>query len=488
MLVSTASGGGLEDEKWIEVSTDNFTIRSTLGKRKTVDLIRQLEVLKAAVPLLTSADNVGTPVPTNIYAVKRAADFDEFGISRDYVGLFRGRLRNNTIFIRDVPSMDEASIILHEYVHFLMRTHSAVAYPRWYHEGHAEYLGNLQVSRSDFMVGASPEARVRGILSYRWLSAEQLMDPDEYEGLSRNQKSMFYSQSWALVHYLLNRDDRETSFGQDLRSYLDLVADGHTEVAAFESAFGIPRKELASTLKSYLRYKCCNVFGYEIEQLNLAFSPKTRTVPKPEIALGLAQAGLSVGAYESATRWYEIAATAAETRAAAEAGLGDMLKFKGDYDGAQPHFELAEELGPDDPYIQLDVGEFWLDKASTTDDPEERTELARRARKSFVKAWKLDASIPETYVMNGRAYLVEGVSPEKAVAMFEEAQYLFPASLIIRMNLAEAYAHAGRNDEAIQTAQVILSWGHGNDRPAEFATELIERLSTADASSVAMKD
>lgn len=477
LLLSSASAKELEDEKWLEVSTDNFTIRSTLGKRKTVDLIRQLEVLRAAVPLLTNTDKIESAIPTHIYALSRASDFDAFGINRDYVGLYRNRLRNNTIFIRDMPHMDEASVILHEYVHFMMHTHSAAAYPRWYHEGYAEYLGSLQVNRDDFLVGASPEGRVFRILDRRWLTAEQMMDPEEFAGLSRNQLGMFYAQSWALVHYLTHRKDRETTFGQDMRSYLNLVAQGNSEVTAFTNAFGVAPDELTSKLKSYLRYKCCDVFGYKIDQLQFEFEPQVRTMGKNEISLGLAQAALSVGAYDSATRWYQIAAELEETRAAAEAGLGDMLKFKGEYDAAQPHFELAEELGADDPYVQLDVGEFWLDKASEATDPEEQHALARKARQKFVRAWKLDPAIPETYVMNGRAYLLEGNSEDKAVQMFEEAEYLYPANLTIRMDLANAYALVGRNADAVRTAQVILSWGHGNDRPAEFAKELIERLS-----------
>jgi len=482
-LVSTAAGKDLEDEKWIEASTDNFTIRSILGKRKTLDLLRQLEVLRTAVPLLTNSDRVEPPVPTKIYAVKRASHFDEFGIDRDFVGLFQPRLRNNTILVRDVPNMDEASIILHEYVHFLMRTHSGVAYPRWYHEGYAEYLGSVQISRNDFRIGAVPEARVYGILNFSWLSAEQLMNPDEYDSLSRNQTARFYSQSWALVHYLLNRQDRNSSFAEEMRSYLQLVAGGNTEVAAFEEAFGIARDELVSTLKSYLRYKCCNVFEYEIEQLQLDFSPTVRALSKAEVALGLGQAALALGEYDSAKRWYEIAVTAEDTRAAAEAGLGDLLKFDDRHEAALVHFKRAAELGPDDAYVQLDVGEFWLDQAAAANLPAERKDFARRARRSFLKAWKIDSSIPEIYVMNGRAYLLEGASLDKAVEMFEEAQFLFPANLQIRMDLADAYARSGRNEEAIRAAQVILSWGHGNDRPAEFARTLIDQLSTDDTTS-----
>ena len=85
--------------------------------------------MRLAVPLLTNIERIESAIPTHIYAVKRAADFDIFGIDRNYVGIFRSRLRNNSILIRNTPNMDEAVIVLHEYVYFLLRNHSGLAYP-----------------------------------------------------------------------------------------------------------------------------------------------------------------------------------------------------------------------------------------------------------------------------------------------------------------------------------------------------------------------
>lgn len=473
---SVLMGKELEDQKWIEVSTANFLIRSTLSERKTIKLIRDLDLLRAAVPLFTNIESVDSAIPTNILAIKRAADFEIFGVDRNYVGWFRSRLRNNTILIRDTPSMDEAAIIIHEYVHFLMRNHSGLAYPRWYDEGFAEYLSAIKFSRNTFEVGHAPEHRVYGILDSKWLTARQLLDPVEYQKLDTGDRQMFYAQSWALVHFLMNRTDRKSNYAEDMRDYLDLISSGSGEVGAFESAFGIPGKELPTKLKSYLRYGCCNVAGYKIEQLQSEFAPEVRALSRAEASLALGQTALATGKFDVARRWYEIAAEDEETRPWAEAGLGDLLKFDGEYEAAQPHFETAVALAPDDAYIQLDVGEFWLGRIGTTESQSEKDVYLQRARRSFVAAWKLNASMPETYVMNGRAYLIEGSRIDKAIEMFEEAGYLYPSNVQIQIQLAEAYAMDDRKDDAIRTAQLILSWDHGNNNPAKFANALISRL------------
>ena len=296
-----------------------------------------------------------------------------------------------------------------------------------------------------------------GILSLKWLTAQQFLDPDEYENLDSSEISMFYAQSWALVHFLLNRKNRESTYAEDMANYLGLVSSGSGELEAFESAFGIPGEDLQKTLRSYLRYDCCGALGYKLEQLQAKFAPDVRTLSRAEISLSLGQTALALGEFDAARRWYEIATGEAETRPWAEAGLGDLLKFKGEYEAAQPHFESAIALAPDDPYIQLDVGEFWLGRIAANDVQSEKEAYLQRARRGFVAAWKLDPSMPETYVMDGRTYLIESLRIDKAIEMFEEAQYLYPPNLQIRMNLAEAYARVARNDDAIRTAEIILS-------------------------------
>jgi tetratricopeptide (TPR) repeat protein len=159
---------------------------------------------------------------------------------------------------------------------------------------------------------------------------------------------MFYGQSWALMHFLFNRSDRTSSFSDDMRRYMVLTADGTDELVAFEMAFGIPQKRIWTTVKRYLR-KCCNVFRLNVAKLQPEFEPQVRNLSRSEISLDLAQIALQSRHFDAAKRCYELAAQDEKTRPWAEAGLGDLLKFDGEYEAARPHFEKA--LAPGDPYI-----------------------------------------------------------------------------------------------------------------------------------------
>lgn len=390
--------------------------------------------------------------------------------------------------MRESLDLDETSVILHEYVHFLTRNYTGQSFARWFDEGFAEYLSSTAIIRDGFQIGLPNENRLKSLQYRNWISPRKLIVPDEYEKLNRDDKGMYYAQAWILVHFLMNRDDRESRFADDMLHFVKLTVDGSEELAAFETAFGIPPEYLWRNVGSYLTKTCCTAFVLKIEELQPDFEPTIRKITRTEISLNLGQIAARFRKYDEAEKWYEIALRDEATRPWAEAGLGDLLKFTGDYGAARPHFETAVALKPDDPHIQLDAAEFWLTMATNSRFPSEQEDYLKRARMNFVAAWKLDDTMPETYAMYGRSYLMEGSNVEKAVEMFEQAALLHPSSVQIRAMLTEAYAAVGRNDDAIGQARLILAWGHEDSEPARVARSTIARLTRDDADEIVSAD
>ena len=463
----------LEDHNWIEVRTPNFAILSILGEKDTVELARYLESFRVAASHVTNIRRMDASIPINILALRRPGDFKKFGFEKA-VGVFIPGIRNNTILIRDTARMSEVSIILHEYTHFLTRNHGGHLYPRWFDEGFAEYLGATKKNQfGELEIGHVPEERRYSFANHRWVPMRYIISPKDYDGWNRERIWMFYSESWGLVHFLLNRKGRDTSFGEDMANYIQLVESGVEELAAFERAFGISAKELDTQVGRYLNAGGLPGFRMKIEQLLPDFQPEVLPVSRAQASLALAKLALRREKLELAKRWYEVAASDESTRAHAAAGLGDVFKFQDEFDAARPHFETALELAPDDPYVQLDVAEYWHDLAEEPESATEQTELFERARSHYVKAWNLDDTIPETYAMFGLTYLNEGKNFDKAVEMLEQAEYLLPSNLNIRLWLAEAYMGAGRAADAESRARSVLAWSHGESEAAKRAKEIL---------------
>ena len=69
----------IEEYKWIEVKSSNFTIRSPLSKSETVKALRHLELLRAVIPPHMLAYNRDKPVPDVIYLFKGPNQMKKIG-------------------------------------------------------------------------------------------------------------------------------------------------------------------------------------------------------------------------------------------------------------------------------------------------------------------------------------------------------------------------------------------------------------------------
>jgi len=475
LAAPVVSGKSLEDRQWIEVQTANFKVRSLLDRKKTIELARYLELFRAAVTVLTNASDTDSPIPTEIFAVKGPGDFAKFGLGKNLAGIFMPNLRRNTILIRNTLGMTETGIILHEYTHFMLRNHSKHHYPQWYDEGFAEYLSGTRIKNGYFEIGLVPSGRRNSFIYSRWIPMKRILTAEDYDDWRDEDKAMFYAEAWALVHYLFNRSDTNSSFAPRLAHFLELLESGEEEIAAFETAFGIDANVLNRNVKKYLKSRLMG-FRINIEKLLPEFTPGIRRLSREEVCLALGQLALQRAKTDLAEHWFTVALSDKTTQPEAEAGLGDILKFDEKFDLALPHFEKAAALAPQNPYIQIDAGEYWSDRAQSAPEQGINTEDLDRARAHYVAAWKLDDSIPEIYAMYGLTYLTEGENYPKAVEMLEAANDRLPSNLDIRLMLAQAYAGAKRNEQALKEARFVLTWSHEDSEAAKQARELLSQL------------
>lgn len=475
-----ALGKELEDRDWIEVRTPNFRIRSVLKKNDTIELAQHLEMLRVAVSIMTNVNRLESPVPTEIFAVRNKGDFQRLGGRPDSVGIFQSRMRKNLIVIHDISGMDAASVIMHEYVHFLLRNHSRLHYPKWYDEGLAEYLGASKTRYGKFQIGGAPKGRVASLLNTPWIPMQEILSPEDYAEWDAERKSTFYAEAWALVHFLQHRPERETSRSQDMTRYIELIESGQGAVEAFEEAFGITVEDLDDQVQRHIGGRTIPVYRVSIDKHLEDIEPELISLSREQISLALGQVALAQGDLDSAKRWFTIARTDETLRPSAEAGLGDVFKFGDDFTAAQPHFEQAIALAPDDPYIQLDFAEYWHDRAAVPDDAGDRATYLARAREHYVEAWKLDDSMPETYAKYADTFMMEGRRYDFAVELLEQAENLLPSSFRVRMMLAEAYLGAGRTEDALAAARTILAWSHAKSSAAKRAREILDKLSSGE--------
>lgn len=465
---------------WIEVRTPNFVLLSPMRMAEAAELASDLESFRSVVEIVTGRKIPPSPVPVRVYAFDSERTYRPFSL-HGAAGYFASSMRASTIVVSDWrwQGFEARDVLQHEYVHFLLRNRGHHAYPPWYDEGMAEFLSTVQRRNDAVEIGRPARHRIREPRRSDWLPLEDLLGLRSFEGLSGELTASFYAEAWAFVHYLYLGREGPKKRGE-LTLYLKALRAGSSNEEAVVQAFGAESRVLGHQLRSYLERGHYTYFTASPERFDAGATPQVRVLSEAQVASALGELSNAIGRYEQAERHYAAALVARPGDARALAGLGTALAGQGRLEAASARFEAALAADPDDALVELDQANSLHARArAETDDAAARKRLAAQARRHYVRAWKLDDSIPETYAEYGATFLLDGEDPARGRATLEHAEKLLPASPEIKLSLARVYAKLGRREEARDLALVVSTWSH-SERVEGPVQELLEATAADD--------
>jgi tetratricopeptide (TPR) repeat protein len=482
-----ASGPTVHEREWIEVSTPNFQIMSTMSPEKASKLAIDLERFRVIVARFTNASMSDSPIATKIFAFEKKGDFQRFTRSSNVAGWISAGMRNNVIALADQRGMDSSQIIRHEYIHFILNNATTIQYPTWYNEGFAEYMSTFEIRKDrELVIGSAQRERVQVLNWAPWIPLRRIITARGLDGFhDETEVGVFYAEAWALVHYLQQGRGGHHNVSAELDRYIELIEGGSSDEDAFEEAFGVTISIANHDLKIYLKHRI-QAIVFALSALNFEPpEPNIQSMSPDQISAQLGQLSLTRRNGPDAQVYFEAAIAANPENARAHAGLGDALKFQGLWSEAEPHFNRAVELDPDDELNYLDLAEYFHDKAKEDAFEGDRAELLKAARREYVKSQKREPSLPETYAMYGSTYLEPGQDHARALKGLEHANSLLPSNTDILLMLAKAYALNDRDDEARELVERYVAWSHSKQR-GDAVAEILAELNgdTAEASEV----
>ncbi|MEJ7708319.1 MAG: DUF1570 domain-containing protein [Pyrinomonadaceae bacterium] len=137
--------------------------------------------------------------------------------------------------------------------------------PIWFNEGLAEYYSTFEVADDHKAELGKVISNHVFLLREKWLPLRDLFAVDHLSPLynERDKQSIFYAESWALMHYLLlgNEGKRQPQLGQ----FLGKLAAGIAAEEAFPQAFGVDLQAFEKELKNYVKRS-----SYQFKSLLLA--------------------------------------------------------------------------------------------------------------------------------------------------------------------------------------------------------------------------
>jgi tetratricopeptide (TPR) repeat protein len=429
LLATFAPTETLAKDEWIKVRSKNFYLIGNAADKDIRRVATRLEQFRVVFNSLFPGMKFSSPIPTTVIVFKNDKVFkpykpvNEAGKATEWVaGYFQPGEDINYITLTTEGERSETfRTIFHEYIHFLVdNTMGRSNVPPWFNEGLAEYYERFLIENDQKVTLGDPNwdslARLR---SSQLIPLETFFNIN-YPTLHQQGKhgaGVFYAQSWALIHYLVQGGNGAKN--NQLGQFLDLMMKGAKTRDAFNQAFQMDFPVMEAAFRKYIGQASLTASVFTFKQ-KLLFEADIHSSPM--------------------------------TEAEAKANLGDLLSHSRRLDDAEAH--LLEALALDGGsvmanssmgYVKMrqrkfDEAKKYLEKAAVADQQNfmvhyryaytlsreftsEQNSISRysddtavKMREALTKAISLNPGYPESYGLMAMVSMVRQERLDEGIA------------------------------------------------------------------------
>jgi tetratricopeptide (TPR) repeat protein len=511
-LVSLLSTGTVQaaDQHWLRVSSDHFIVLTDAGEKSGHDVAARFEQMRALFGQLLSRSKLRMSEPLEIIAIRGDKDYAQLA------PLVNGQPTQAPSFF--LTGEDRIFIVLnlfepeswraveHQFAHYMLN-YNYPPTPPWFDEGFAEYFSSLSLSGKNAELGSDPELNPayetdllgnqiesKNLKSFTeilsnpvWLAWPDLftMKNRVVNGQEGTHHTLFYAQSWILVHYLLNKDKMS-----ELGKYFGLVEIQKVPVEnAIQQAFGISAAQLDHEVKTYFR-SLTSLFNAldaskqpnaptapeAVYQTPLPFSVNDVATSSKAIPVAEAQAlvdemelRIPERRQQALDQLQKLIADPKTETVVAHRALAWAYVQKGDTSSAFEELNAAVQMNPSDPWTR-----FGLALASYhSGEKGARVQGLANMMESLHIVIDEYPDFAEAYNMLGWARLTGG-GANAALEAMKQAVQLSPRNEEYQLRLARAYLASKKFDDATETLERLKR--SQNPRVAQAATKDLEDL------------
>src|SRR5271156_5509409 len=270
-IVVAPEGAFAKDEpKWMEVHTAHFSVITDAGDKRGREVALRMEQMRSVFGQLILKEKLKMSVPVTVIALKSDSQY----------GLVAPRNQSSAAGVY-VPGTDRVYIVLdlfkpdpwcavaHPLAHYFLNYNYPPA-QGWFDEGLAEYFGSIYIGKQVELGGdpelmpewhedvfenemrrdpALPQSLTQLVSSPVWMSMTDLfsMKHDVSGTHEGTHNTIFYAQSWMVVHYLINKNKMP-----EAGTYFDLALNQKMTVdKAMVQAFDMSPAQMEDAVKTY---------------------------------------------------------------------------------------------------------------------------------------------------------------------------------------------------------------------------------------------
>lgn len=440
-------------DAWIEVQSPHFKVVSNAGEnesRKIADHFEQFrELFHSAFPNF----RVDLGKPLVIFALKNEdslkfllPEYWEVKGRMHPVGFFMpGEARDFVAVRTNIEGDNPYEVVYHEYTHAIMNLNFQ-GLPVWLGEGLAEFFGNSTIHDKDVEFGKVAPYHLEVLQQSRLIPIDTLMLAEANSPYynEQNRATVFYAESWAIVHYLmLDPEARKRQLLSDFLSAWDATGD---QVGSAKKTFG-DLKKFSSAMEAYARQT-----RFYFATLHTAIHGD----PKSYATRGLSPAEVEAeqSLFFVQTRRMKEAASSADAALADDPNLALPHEARGILAFHEQDFQLANkelsrslELNPTS-FIAL----FYEAQARMRGGMASYEDLPK-VTGYLEKAVTLNPQFAPAYAMLSSFYSMHPETREKALATGKKAIELEPGNL----SYAISYGYVLLNMGHLAAAKVMAS-------------------------------
>jgi tetratricopeptide (TPR) repeat protein len=472
LVVLLAAQAAAAKETWTSVRSQNFFLVGNASEKEIRQVATRLEQFRDVFTKLFTKVNFNMPVPTTVVVFKNDGAYKPFkpladGKTVEVAGYFQSGDDVNYITLtpeRAGGAENPYGTIYHEYTHLLVNNSLGPGQaPPWFNEGLAEYYSTFAVEDDRKVhLGRLIDYHILLLRDQKMMPLSQLFAVTHYslERNKHNVRSLFYAESWALVHYLILGNDGKRQ--PQLLEFLSLTKKGVPTDEAFKRAF---QTDTATMEKELQKYVHANTFMSRVMTFprKLEFDSQMTAAPLTD-AQAEAYLGdllLHIDRADDASARLQHALDLDATLVMARTSLGmARLRQKRDAE-AIVHLREAAAASTNN-YLAHYYYAYALSRQGAVEGglvsgyPPDR---AREMRSALRKAISLRPDFPESYYLLAWVHLVTGESIAEGVQLIRQAVALAPGNQHYALVLAQLYLRQDKVEEARQTAELLTREG-----------------------------
>ena len=491
-----------DEPKWIEVHTAHFSVITDAGEKRGREVALRMEQMRAIFGRLLLKKKLTMSVPITVISLKSDKQYGTVAPAKQSMaGGFYVPGPDRVYIVLNLFETDPWRAVAHPLAHYFLNYNYPPA-QGWFDEGLAEYFGSIQIDKQVGMGGDPelapewhedifdevrrdpnvPQSLTQLVSSPVWLSMVDLftMKHDGSGTREGTHNTLYYAQSWIVVHYLLNKNKLP-----ETGTYFDLVLNQKVPVEkAMVQAFDMSPAQMEDAVKTY--FKSLSGLGIALDQSKKPIVDPVN-IQQPDhfaVPFDVDDIGMAVSAVTDEEARAVIDDVMARVPGHRDQGLRDLQQLTADpkdneaahralarddlrqkrFEAAADELEKATELNPRDPWIWYYRAALKYQKAQAT-----RTEMQGLANMMqdlrAVADWYPE--LADAYNMLGMAR-VEGGGINSALEAQRQAIALAPRNVEYQFNLGQIYIAGKKWDLA---REVFTRLKAGPDRVAAAAAK-----------------